>query len=300
MERHRVRPWPFAKMMDENPAYIEWVLAQVRARGPLMPDDVREPGDATRRIPNAWNDSVPRAALEAHFGRGLLAIADRKPNFARAYDLAERIVPPQHHARRMDREEAQRELLRLAGRALGVGVAADLADYYRMPISEARPRLAELVEAGNLREVRVEGWAAPAYLDCAARVPRSIDAASLLSPFDPLVWYRPRAERLFQFKYRIEIYTPEPKRRWGYYVLPFLHGERLAARVDLKADRAERCLRVLAAYLEPGTDSGAVAQALAAELAVWAAWLDLATVTVEKRGAFGRALAAAVRRTGGC
>jgi hypothetical protein len=210
MERHRVRPWPFEKIMQENPAYIDWVLHQVRARGPLLPDDVREPDGTVRRIPGAWNDSVPRAALEAHFGRGLLAIADRRPNFARAYDMAERIVPPQHHARQVDRADAQRELLRLAGRALGIATAADLADYYRMPISEARPPLAELVEAGDLREVRVEGWSAPAYLHREARAPRLIDAASLLSPFDPVVWYRPRAERLFQFEYRIEIYVPQP------------------------------------------------------------------------------------------
>jgi hypothetical protein len=298
MERHRVRPWPFEKIMQENPAYIDWVLHQVRARGPLLPDDVREPDGTVRRIPGAWNDSVPRAALEAHFGRGLLAIADRRPNFARAYDMAERIVPPQHHARQVDRADAQRELLRLAGRALGIATAADLADYYRMPISEARPPLAELVEAGDLREVRVEGWSAPAYLHREARAPRLIDAASLLSPFDPVVWYRPRAERLFQFEYRIEIYVPQPQRKWGYYVLPFLLGERLVARVDLKADRATRRLRVLAAYLEPDADSGTVAQALAAELAMWAEWLDLEAVTVEKRGAFARVLAAAVRQAG--
>jgi uncharacterized protein YcaQ len=299
MERHRVRPWGFEKIMEENPAYIDWVLDQVRTRGPLVAGDLREPDGAMRRIPGAWFGSVPRAALEAHFGRGLLGIADRRPNFARAYDMAERIVPPQHHARRVDREDAQRELLRLAGRALGIAAAADLADYYRMPIGEARPRLAELVEAGDLREVRVEGWGAPAYLHREARVPRSIDAASLLSPFDPVVWYRPRAERLFQFEYRIEIFVPRPQRKWGYYVLPFLLGERLVARVDLKADRAARRLCVLAAYLEPGADSGAVAQALAGELAAWAGWLDLDAVTVEKRGVFARALAAARSGAGG-
>ena len=189
-------------------------------------------------------------------------------------------------------------MLRLAGRALGIATAADLADYYRMPIREARPRLAELVEAGELREVRVEGWGAPAYLHREARVPRSIDAASLLSPFDPLVWYRPRAQRLFQFEYRIEIFVPQPQRKWGYYVLPFLLGERLVARVDLKADRAARRLRVLAAYLEPGADAGTVAQALASELATWAGWLGLDAVAVEKRSSFARALAAAVRQAG--
>lgn len=155
MERHRVRPWGFEKIMEENPAYIDWVLDQVRTRGPLVAGDLREPDGAMRRIPGAWFGSVPRAALEAHFGRGRLGIADRRPNFARAYDLAERIVPPQHHARRVDREDAQRELLRLAGCALGIAAAADLADYYRMPISEARPRLAEPVEAATCAKC---GW----------------------------------------------------------------------------------------------------------------------------------------------
>jgi len=293
MERHCVRPWGFEKIMKGNPGYIDWVLDQVRTRGPLLAGDLRDPDGAIRRIPGAWYGSVPRAALEAHFARGLLGIADRRPNFARVYDLAERIVPAQHHTRRVDRADAQRELLRLAGRALGIAAAADLANYYHMPISEARPRLAELVNAGELREVRVDGWGAPAYLHREARVPRSLDAASLLSPFDPVVWYRPRAERLFQFEYRLEIFVPQPRRKWGYYVLPFLLGERLVARVDLKADRAARRLCVLAAYLEPGADAGKVAQALAAELATWAGWLNLAAVTVEKRRGFSRALAAA-------
>jgi uncharacterized protein YcaQ len=296
MERHEVGPWGFEKIMEEKPDYIAWVLDQVRTCGPLLAGDLREPDGTLRRIPGAWFGSVPRAALEAHFARGLLGIADRRPNFARVYDMAERVVPPQHHARRVDGEEAQRELLRLAGRALGIATAADLADYYRMPIREARPRLAELVEAGDLREVLVEGWSAPAYLHREARVPRSIDAATLLSPFDPVVWYRPRALRLFDFDYRIEIFVPEPKRKWGYYVLPFLLGERLVARVDLKADRSARRLRVLAAYLEPGTDSGTVAQALAGELAIWAGWLDLDSVAVEGRGGFGRVLADVLKK----
>jgi uncharacterized protein YcaQ len=296
MERRRMRPWGFEKIVEESPGYIDWVLEQVRTRGPLLASDLDGPDGGTRRIPGAWFGSVPRAALEAHFGRGLLAIANRLPNFARTYDLAERVLPPQHHTRRVDREEAQRELLRLAGRALGVAAAADLADYYRMPMNEARPRLAELVASGELRQVRVEGWSAPAYLHPEARVPRTIAAASLLSPFDPVVWYRPRALRLFQFEYRIEIYVPAPQRKWGYYVLPFLLGDRLVARVDLKADRAGRRLCVLAAYLETGVDAETVARALAHELSVWAGWLNLDAVSVAKCGVFSRELAAAVRQ----
>jgi len=223
------------------------VLDQVRARGPLLAGDLHGPDGSMQRIPGAWHSSEPRAALEAHFGRGLLGIADRRPNFARAYDMAVRIIPPPHHARRVDREDAQRELLRLAGRALGIAAAADLADYYRTPIGEARPRLAELVEAGDLRAVRVEGWRAPAYLHREVRLPRSINAASLLSPFDPVVWCRPRAGCLFQFDYRLEIWVPAPQRKWGSYVLPFLLGERLVARVDLCRAPVARAGRVLGA-----------------------------------------------------
>jgi uncharacterized protein YcaQ len=296
MERRRIHPWGFEKVMEEHPGYIDWVLEQVRSRGPLLAEDLRELDGSMRRIPGAWHSSVPRAALESHFGRGLLAIANRLPNFARAYDLAERILPAQHHARRVDGEEAQRQLLRQAGRALGIGTAADLADYYRMPMNEARPRLAELVDAGELRPVRVEGWSAPAYLHREARVPKAIQAATLLSPFDPVVWYRPRALRLFQFEYRLEIFVPAPQRKWGYYVLPFLLGDRLVARVDLKADRAGGRLGVLAAYLEAGCDGQTVAQALARELRVWAGWLKLDAVSVARRGAFARQLAAAVRQ----
>jgi hypothetical protein len=298
MDRHEARPWGFDKIVEENPGYIDWVLDQVRTRGPLVADDLRDPDGTVRRIPGAWYGTVPRAALEVHFARSLLAVADRLPNFARVYDLAERVLPPQHHACKVESHDAQRELLRLAGRALGVAAAADLADYYRMPMGEARPRLAELVESGDLHEVRVEGWGAPAYLDREARIPRSIDAASLLSPFDPVVWYRPRTKRLFQFEYRLEIFVPEPQRMWGYYVLPFLLGERLVARVDLKADRAARRLLVLAAYLEPGADSGTVAEALAHELAAWAGWLDLDSVAVAKRAGFARTLVRACKEAG--
>jgi len=294
MERHRVRPWGFEKFLAKTPGYSEWVLEQVRDRGALTSTEVSDPDGAAHRIPGCWH-SVPRATLEAHFGRGLLAVADRRANFARAYDLPERVLRAEHLERRVEHDDAQRELLRQAGRALGIATADDLADYHRMPMSEVRPRLAELVESGDLREVRVEGWRAPAYLTRQARVPGKIEAISLLSPFDPLVWYRKRVARLFEFDYRIEIWVPEPRRRWGYYVLPFLMGERLVARVDLKADRERRCLAVVAAYLEKGPDGKAVAEALARELRILSGWLDLETVDVARQGNFGGALAAAAR-----
>jgi len=160
---------------------------------------------------------------------------------------------------------------------------------------DARPRIAELVEAGALRPVRVEGWGAPAYLHRAAQLPRQIDGRALLSPFDPLVWHRPRAARLFGFDYRIEIYLPPAKRKWGYYVLPFLLGDRLVARIDLKADRGGRRLLAPAAYLERGTDPGSVAAALGEELRVLAGWLDLDAILVGRRGNLARPLAAALR-----
>jgi uncharacterized protein YcaQ len=296
MEKHRVRPYGFESFLEENPDYVARVLHEVRTRGPLTADDLPEPEGVGRRIPGSWFGSFPRAVLEAHFGCGALAVADRRPNFARAYDLAERVLPAEHHRRQVGREEAQRELLRLAARAHGIGTAGDLADYYRMPIREARPRLTELVEARELREVRVEGWREPAYLHPNAQLPTRINGRALLSPFDPVVWYRPRAARLFDFDYRIEIFVPQEKRRWGYYVLPFLLGDRLVARIDAKADRRERRLLVLAAYLEPEAEPGTVAEALTTELRTLAGWLGLHSVVVGRRGGFARSLASAVRK----
>jgi uncharacterized protein len=247
-------------------------------------------------VPESWYGTVPRIVLEAHFGAGRLAVAERRPNFSRAYDLPERVVPAEHLGRQVSQEEAQRELLRRAARALGVATAADLADYWRMPVREARPRLLELVEDGELQPARVEGWRAPAFLHREARAPRRIAAAALLSPFDPLIWFRRRALRLFGFDYRMEVFVPAHQRRWGVYVLPFLLGERLVARVDLKTDRTRNRLRVLAAYLEPHARPGEVVPPLAAELRTLARWLDLQVVAVERRGNLARALGAAVRQ----
>jgi uncharacterized protein len=281
--------------LAEYPGYPAWVLEQVRTRGPLAAGDLGMPDGAARRIPGSWWGSVPRAVLESHFGLGVLAVAERRPNFMRVFDLAERIVPAAHRGRALERDEAQRELLSRAARAHGIGTAADLAYYYRMPVGEARPRLAELAEAGELRLVRVEGWREPAYLHRNARVPTRIEAASLLSPFDPVVWFRPRVARLFDFEYRMEVFVPDAQRRWGPYVLPFLMGERLEARVDLKADRPRRRLLVPAAFLEPHAEAGAVAEALARELRTLAGWLGLEAITVGRRGDFARRLRAAVR-----
>ncbi len=163
-----------------------------------------------------------------------------------------------------------------------------------MYVRDAQPRLAELVQAGELREVRVEGWRQPAYLDPGARIPERIDAASLLSPFDPVIWFRSRAARLFDFDYRVEIFVPREKRRWGCYVLPFLLGERLVARVDLKSGRADSTLVVAAAFLESHAKARPVAQVLAKELKTMAGWLGLERVIVERRGDFAGPLASAI------
>lgn len=314
MATHRVRPWGFEKFLEKHHEYAAWVLEEVRRRGPLAAEELRPPEGVDRRVgkawvgkvsratlalQGAWLGTVPRATLEAHFGRGMLAIANRHDNFTRLYDLAERIIPAKHHGREVEREEAQRELLRQAARATGVGTAADLADYYRMQVRDAKPRLTELVEAGDLRLVRVESWRAPAYLYPDAKVPRRVEASRLLSPFDPLIWYRPRVERLFSFEYRFEIFVPAAKRRWGCYVLPFLQGEHLTARVDLKADREGRRLLVLAAYKEASMEAGPTAAALAQELRTLAGWLELDAIAVERRGDLAKALTVALSRACG-
>ena len=291
MESHRPRPWGFERFMQEHADFAKAVIEVVRAQGPLAADDLaaleNTPGiDRSKfgRIPgDGWVGTVERAVLEAHFGRGLLAVAERRANFSRTYDLAERIIPEEHHGRTMDREDAERELLRRAARACGVGSADDLADYYRMPIRTARQRIAELVAAGDLLEVEVQGWRQPAYLHPKAKPAASLEIEALLAPFDPLIWYRPRVARLFDFEYRVEIYVPQPKRRWGYYVLPFLFGDRLVARVDVKADRALGKLMVLALHLEPLHEEAKagrqrVLSALGRELERLASWLGLDSV----------------------
>jgi hypothetical protein len=236
--------------------------------------------------------------LEACFGRGQLAVTARRENFSRVFDLAERVIPHEHYHRLLDRHESERELLRIAARACGVGTAADLADYFRMKVGEASPRLTELVEAGDLRHVHVEGWREPAYASREASLPDAgapaSDACVLLSPFDPLIWFRPRTKRLFHFDYRFEIFVPAAKRKWGSYVLPFLMGDRLVARVDVKADRTNNRLLVPGAYLEPWADPDTAAPALAAELLTLSGWLQLDAIRVGRRGnlagPLGRAL----------
>lgn len=274
----RLRPYSHAEFLDRHRDYQEWVFEQVRQRGPLTAADLPEPAGVERRVGEVWFGTVPRIVLEALFARGRLAIAGRQTNFARTYDLAERVVPAVQLDRELGREEADREMLRIAAKAYGIATADDLADYFRMKTGIARPRIAELVASGDLEAVEVEGWRAKAYLYRDARRPRRMEAAALLSPFDPLVWYRPRASRLFGFDYRIEIYTPPAQRKYGYYVLPFLLGDRIVARVDLKADRKAKRLLVLSEHFEPEVKPPVVRPALDRELRALAAWLGLDSI----------------------
>lgn len=294
--RQRYRPWPNSPIMKlkNRAAYLAEALEVVWEEGPITANQL-QPVASPSRKPGDWHRSVPRSALEYHFGRGQVAVAGRLANFQRRYDLPERLIAADSLEQRPSTSDAQRELLRMAGVSLGVATLQDLADYYRMSPREARPRVEELVEEGALVPVAVESWGEPAFRAANARLPRSMVAASLLSPFDPVVWFRPRAERLFNFHYRIEIYVPEKKRKWGYYVLPFLLNDRLVARVDLKADRKNQSLLVQAAYPEENIDTGAVAGALAAELSTLGQWLGLSAVKVRKQGAFARLLAARVK-----
>jgi len=277
-----------ARLVRERPAYIAAVLAEIEARGPLS---AREIGGQGSHVGAMWAWHEGKVALEYLFWSGRLSAATRR-GFERVYDLAERVLPAAVlDLPTPDEADAQRALLRIAGRALGIATEADLRDYFRLSAVDAKPRLAELVEAGDLVPARVEGWRQPAYLDPAARVPRRLRATALLSPFDPLIWSRARAQRLFGFRYRLEIYVPAAKRRHGYYVLPFLHDERLVARLDLKSDRAAGCLRVPGAFAEAGVTTDNDVAALAGALGRLAAWLGLERVVLGRRGDLIPALA---------
>jgi uncharacterized protein YcaQ len=276
--RERRRTWR-AAYAD----YMAAVLAEVTERGPLAASQLSEP----RRRTGEWWDrrSLGRVALELLFGDGVLA-AWRAANFERIYDLSERVIPAEVLALPTpDQEDAQRELIALAARCMGVATVADLADYFWMRVPAARPRVAELVDDGRLTRTSVEGWSQPAYLPAGVR-PTALRRrdATLISPFDSLIWARPRTERLFHFHYRIEIYVPGPDRTHGYYVMPLLWRDQLVARFDLKADRKANLLSVVAAFAEPGQDNGTVAEAALAELHRLRQWLGLEHLSVGEKG----------------
>jgi len=274
------------------------LLAEIGERGAST---ARELDDGLPRKKDhwGWNWSATRRALDAMFSAGEVAIDRRNSQFECVYDLPERVLPAEIVAAPTPSPaEAARELIRRAARSHGVGTEQCLRDYYRMGVAEARQAIRELVEAGELLPATIDGWHRLAYLHHeVTAVPRGVRARALLSPFDPLVWERERASRIFDFDYRIEIYVPAHKRVHGYYVLPFLLGDRIVARVDLKADRRRGVLVVPAAHAEPGAP-GETAHELAAELADAAAWLGLDSIEVQPSGDLAPALAAEVAARG--
>ena len=271
------------RLQRERPGYVAEVLERVRADGPLKASEIAEP--KPDRPGTMWNWHDGKVALEWLFFTGEITATHRTTAFEKVYDLTERVLPAEIlQAPTPDPADAVRELVRTAARALGVATERDLRDYFRLRPAAARTAVAELADAGELLPVEVPGWGAAAWLDPSARRPRRVEARALLSPFDSLVWERPRVERIFGFRYRLEIYTPAARRIHGYYVLPFLLGDRLVARVDLKADRQAGVLRVQAAHAEDGVDRRHVAAALAGELRLMADWLHLPDVSVVDRG----------------
>jgi uncharacterized protein len=259
------------RFATERRGEAEAILGRIRDRGPMAASDF-EHGKSRS---GWWEWGATKHALEFLFWSGHLTTATRRGSFERVYDLTERVIPPAILALPTpSAPDAQRELVAIAARAFGVATAADLRDYFRLKPEPARAAIDSLVEDGTLIPVAVEGWRHPAYLHAAARRPRRIETQALLAPFDPLIWERARTERLFGFRYRIEIYTPADKRVHGYYVLPFLMDEALVARVDLKADRQSARLLVRAEHFEPDARSEA-RERLALELASMAAWLGL-------------------------
>ena len=290
VDLHRLFRWRMEAMepgprtsaiLDDHPEYIDAVLAEIAEHGPLTVSQLSDPG--TRTGP-WWGHGKGKVALDWLFSIGKIT-AYRNGNFGRLYDLPDRVIPARClQAPAASKEDAFRELLALSARHHGLGTAADLGDYYRLNMPIARKILADMVGAGELEEVRVEGWSDPAYMHPQAKLPRAIKATALLSPFDPVVWERDRAERLFGFHYRIEIYVPEPDRIYGYYVLPFLMDDGLVARVDLKSDRKSGVLLVKGSYHESDADPEEVAARLLPELEGMCEWLGLSAVDVADNG----------------
>jgi uncharacterized protein YcaQ len=302
MARAREEAWGgMLRAEQENPGLAELILAEVRARGPITAVDLETAiaHDAPRdRDSWGWNWSVVKRVLELLFWAGEVTSSGRTAQFARRYDLPERVLPPEVLVAPTPSDaDAHRGLVSLAARSLGIATAASLVDYYRLGVYEGRAAVQALVDDGELRPVEVAGWRRPGYMHVEARRPRRVDARALQSPFDSLVLDRRRALETFGFDYRIEIYVPGPQRRYGYYVLPFLLGDRLVARVDLKADRqadaGSGVLRVQSAHAEAGAPPETPEQ-LAAELTTMAGWLGLGAVSVTGPGDLAPALAEAL------
>ncbi len=266
-----------AMIVRDQPDLIERVRIAIDERGPLTASDF----DGTRGAGSWWGWSETKTAFEYLFWSGEITTATRR-NFERVYDRTERVLPKTIlDAPTPAVADAQRDLVRIAMRAMGIATEADLRDYFRLDLADARDRVAELVDAHEIEAVEVQGWSQTAYVAPSVVIPRRIAAATLVSPFDSLVWHRARARRLFDFDYRIEIYVPANRRVHGYYVLPFVYGERIVARVDLKSDRAARTLLVRSVHEETHMTRDA-RRALKDELATMAGWLALERVVHER------------------
>jgi hypothetical protein len=279
----------YHELVERESALVDDVLAAVKEVGPVGAGTLERmlggaEGDGRPRGGSWWNRSEVKRICEYLFGTGELTTGTRV-NFQRLYDLPERVLPPEVlSAPAPDPDDAARVLVGYAAAALGVATEAELRDYYRVGPEVCRDAVRTLVDGGELEQVEVRGWPRPGYRVPGARMSRKIAARALLCPFDPLIWERSRTERIFGFRYRIEIYTPEHKREHGYYVFPFLLDDGLVARVDLKADRTDGVLRVPGAFAEPGAPVARVADELAGELRLMAGWLGLGDVLVGERG----------------
>jgi len=282
--------WGRMRAIAKKRTLVGKVLAAIAEKGPVRAGEI-DIASKPKTERGWWAWSEAKTAIEWLFWSGQVTAASRR-QFERLYDLPERVLPAAIvGAQTIDEHAAHRLLVERAAQALGVATEADLRDYYRLPLASSRAAIAALAEGGTLVRATVEGWTKPAFVHRDVRAPRTVDAHALLSPFDSLIWTRERTDRMFGMKFRLEVYTPAPKRVHGYYVLPFLLGDELVARVDLKADRAASTLRVQAAHLEPKQKGKLVAPALMRELRAMAAWMKLERVVVEKRGDLATTLA---------
>jgi hypothetical protein len=296
MRQYRHGRWG-SHIVEANPRLADDIVAAVAELGPSTAGQIENHlATVPRRGKGAWwNRSDTKWVAEALFAAGTLTTATRV-GFARHYDLVERVLPADVLEREVAEDDAVRELALRAATALGVATEHDIRDYFRLGAGQAKPAIATLLADGELQQVNVDGWSTPAYLPAGQTIPRRDRGTALLCPFDPLIFFRPRVERLFGFHYRVEIYTPADQRKYGYYVWPFLLDGELVGRVDLKADRSADALHVLGAFVEADRPPSRVAAALAGELEAMAGWLGLAGVTVGERGDLASALRAAVER----
>jgi len=294
--RWRMRQYTHGRWgnVSPNPELADAIVAAITELGPSTAGQIEDhlAAKPTRGKGTWWNRSDTKWVAEALFAAGVLTTATRV-GFTRHYDLVHNVLPPDVLGRQVDDDEAVQQLVLRAATALGIGTEADLRDYFRLSAGQAKPAIAKLVAAGELEPVAVAGWDAPAYLRAGQAIPRADRGTALLCPFDPLIFFRPRVARLFDFHYRLEIYTPAPQRRYGYYVWPLLLDGELVARVDLKADRTRDALHVVGAFAEDGPPPERVANALRSELESMASWLGLSDVSVGERGD----LVAELRRT---